>query len=72
MKQIVVELRLRLEADEDTDKDEAAQEFFRSCRGQPAEYLLERLKVVEVEVENQYGFIPNFEGWRYRDFTDGE
>ena len=71
MKQIVVELRLRFEVDDSVDKDEAAERFFRSCRGQPADYLLRQLKIVDVEVDNAYGVVPDFEGWRYRDLTDG-
>jgi len=72
VKHVVIDLRLHLEVDDDVDKDEAAERFFRSCRGQRADFLLHQLRVVDIEVDNQYGFAPAFEEERYRGLTDGD
>lgn len=71
-KQVKVELRLRLDIPTDADEREAVKQFLQAARQKSAAWLLDRLKVTDVEVEDPWGLSLDMDGWQYGDFTGGD
>lgn len=72
MPKVVVTLRTRFEIEPGEDKDEAAREFLIQARRFGVDWLLNRLVVAEVELEDPYGFAADDTDWKYGDFTGEE